>query len=109
MNEQIDFDARDRQEVHLLERCRCGQDYIADLHIRHECYDCTMKRLYPPDGIKPEPLSAKVRKLWRRVVDAVLFRCRVCHTPLVSREFNIYPPPLGTMGLVCPKCEKEQR
>jgi len=68
-DEHIDLDVRGRQEAHLLERCQCGQEYITDLHLRHECPDCLMKRFYPPNGIKPEPLFIKIRKLWYKIVD----------------------------------------
>lgn len=51
----VHIDASELYSVKILDRCRCGQPYVLDLVLRKECSDCSMKSLYPPDGIKPSP------------------------------------------------------
>jgi hypothetical protein len=54
------IDARQMSVVYLLCRCKdCGKDYTIALHQRVQCGECSLKGMYPPDGVKP--LSA-----WQR-------------------------------------------
>ena len=65
----IEIDVRGVDVVAMHERCHCGAEYISELHLRHECRECNLKWLYPPHGIKPVPLTERLRALWQRFLD----------------------------------------
>ena len=58
-------DIREIDVVLLNDRCGCGCEFVSEMQLRHECHDCLMKRLYPPNGIKPPTLIERIRKWFR--------------------------------------------
>jgi len=64
----MEIDAREDTDVRLLVKCpTCSVEYVMVIRAVHACAECTLKYLYPPDGIKPEPFSWKSfwRNLWK--------------------------------------------
>jgi hypothetical protein len=54
--------------LEMLDKCKCGAEYITHLHMRHECPDCIKKWLYPPDGIKPKSWQEELGDGWKTLL-----------------------------------------
>src|SRR5208337_3556244 len=61
-------DIRGMHILQMLDQCKCGELFIQHLHLRHDCPDCGMKYLYPPDGIKPKSWREELGDGWKSLM-----------------------------------------
>lgn len=59
MSLDYDIDVRDKQEVRMLDRCPCGEEYISHLQLRHTCEPCVQ------EIIEQASLVNAIKRAWR--------------------------------------------